>query len=241
MAQLTPLKCPCCDAPLTPPEGRGQFYCQFCGTPVSRPQAPPRSEADDSYVDEPQPAVAIPEKIEVEELGSDLRIAWRWFNWSVLFLIPFCIAWNAFLIGWYSIAFSDNGPPGAFRFIMMVFPLAHVAVGLGLLYACLLMLFNQTIIRISYGNMSIHHGPIPAPGNRTIPVDDIDQLYIKHKRSQGKNGTSHQYPLLARLKSGQEVNLLPRHSELDVSRAVEHLVESHLGIENRRVAGEHRD
>ena len=35
MPQPTALKCPCCDAPLTAPEGRGQFFCQFCGTPVT--------------------------------------------------------------------------------------------------------------------------------------------------------------------------------------------------------------
>lgn len=239
MSQLTPLKCPCCDAPLTAPEGRGQFFCQFCGTPVTIPASP---NSADSATSGPKPAVAIPEKLNVEEYGGELRITWKWFNWAVLFLVPFCIAWNSFLFGWYSMAFSDHGPPGGMKIIMVLFPIGHLAVGLGLLYACLVMLLNRTTIRVAFGEMSIRHGPIPAPGNRTIPADDIDQLYVRHQRTTGKNGNmSHAYPLLARLKSGHQVKLLPKNSDLDVARAVEQLVESHLNIRDEPVPGEHRD
>lgn len=232
------LKCPACDAPLSAPDGRGQFYCQFCGTPVTVPSL--SSAQQSTSVDEPKPAVAIPEKLQVEEWGDELRISWRWFQLAGLFLIPFCIAWNAFLIGWYSMAFSDIGPPGPMKFIMLVFPLAHVAVGLGLLYACLVLLFNSTSIRVAQGRLEIRHGPIPAPGNRIVSVDDIEQLYVKHERHPGKNSTTHQYPLLARLKSGQQIKLLPKISDLDVSRAVEQLIEAHLRIEDNSVPGEHR-
>jgi hypothetical protein len=240
MPEPTALKCPCCDAPLTAPEGRGHFFCQFCGTPVT---IPGRTGSDESGDDDsgPKPAIAIPEKLQVEDFGGELRITWKWFSWIILFLGPFCIAWNAFLIGWYSMAVSDHGPPGAMKFIMLIFPVAHVAVGLGLAYFCLALLINRTTVRVAFGEMSIRHGPLPAPGNRTIPADDIDQLYVKHQMSSGKNGsTSHTYPLLARLKSGQEIKLLPRNSDVDVSRAVEQLVETHLSIRDEAVAGEHR-
>ena len=176
----------------------------------------------------------------MEEYGGELRISWGWFQWSALFLIPFCIAWNAFLIGWYSMAMGDHGPPGAMKFVMLVFPLAHVAVGLGLFYGCLLMLVNSTTVRVMFGQFEIRHGPIPYPGNRTISVDDIDQLYVKHERNVGKDSTSHNYPLLARLKSGQEIKLLPHNGEVEVARAVEQLVENHLNIKDQHVPGEHR-
>lgn len=237
MPQPTPLKCPCCDAPLTPPEGRGQFYCQFCGTPVTFP-----GSNDLSGPVGPKPAVAIPEKLRVEDLGGELRITWRWFSWAVFLLVPFCIAWNGFLIGWYGIAFSDVGPPGPMKFIMLIFPIAHVAVGLGLLYACLLMFFNSTLVRVSFGELEIRSGPLPVPGNRRIPLDEIAQLYVRHDQKKGSEGnTSHTYPLLARLKDGQEVPLLPRNSELAVARALEQLVEEHLGIRDEPVPGEFRD
>jgi hypothetical protein len=159
----------------------------------------------------------------------------------VLFLIPFCIAWNAFLVGWYSMAVS-NGPGGGMQIIMLLFPIAHVAVGLGLLYFCLLVLFNRTVVRVSYGELELTHGPLPVPGNHRVPVDEIAQLYIRHEHKQGNQGsTSHTYPLIARLKSGQDLKLLPTNSELNVARALEQLVEEHLGIRDEPVAGEHRD
>lgn len=235
MAIPIALTCPACDAPLSVPEGRGQFYCQFCGTPVTLPAN--SAMKDPSRLK--KAAVAIPEKLQVAEFGGDLRISWPWFQWTGLFLIPFCIAWNAFLIGWYSMALSDFGPPGGMKIIMLVFPIAHVAVGIGLLYACLVLLLNRTTIHITFGELIIRHGPIPAIGNRTISVDEIEQLYVKHERNQGREHTSHNYPLLARLKSGEEVKLLPRNSEVDVARAVEQLVEAHLNIRDQSVDGEH--
>jgi len=239
MAKPIALKCPSCDAPLTAPPGRGQFYCQFCGTPVVIPKAE-ESNVSKHRGSSKKRAVAIPEKLRVEDYGGELRITWSWFQWAGLFLIPFCIAWNAFLIGWYSIAMAGEGLPWGMKFIMLIFPIAHVAVGLGLLYTCLVLLMNRTTVRITFGELRISHGPIPAPGNRKISVDDIDQLYVKHERQQKNDSTSHNYPLIARLKSGQEIKLLPRNNEVDVARAVEQLVENHLNIQDQLTAGEYR-
>ncbi len=236
MPEPTALKCPCCDAPLSVPEGRGQFFCQFCGTPVT---VPARSAGDRAG---PKRGVAIPEKLQVQELGGELRISWRWFSPVVLFLIPFCLAWNAFLVGWYTLALGGLSEMGGFAIIMILFPIAHVAVGIGLIYVCLVLLLNHTTVRVAQGEMSIRHGPIPAPGNRRIAADDVEQLYVRHEReTRSKGGESHVYPLLARLRSGKEIKLLPRNSEVEVARAVEQLVETHLRIEDAPVAGEHRD
>lgn len=241
MAQPTPLKCPCCDAPLTPPEGRGQFYCQFCGTPVAIPARQPDSPEDAPFSG-PKPAVPVPDQLCVEERGGELRITWRWFTWGVLFLIPFCIAWNAFLVGWYSMAAGGHGAPGGMQIIMLLFPIGHVAVGLGLLYVCLLLILNRTVIRVSYGELELRHGPLPVPGNRRVPADEIAQLYVGHERQPRRNGdSSHAYPLIARLKSGQQLKLLPRNTQLDIARALEQLVEEHLGIRDEPVAGEYRE
>lgn len=184
----------------------------------------------------------IPSKVRVEEFGNDLRLSWSWFSPVALFLIPFCIGWNAFLIFWYSIALSDDGPPGAFRWIMLVFPIAHVAVGIGLLYACLTMLFNRTVVWIRSGQLTVRHGPIPSWGNHTVFVDDLEQLFVRHSTHRTKNGgMSHNYKLCALLRTGRELELLPCQTEAALARGVEHLVESHLGIEDRRIKGEHRD
>jgi len=239
MPKPVAFKCSNCNAPLSAPTGRGQFYCQFCGASLTIPK-PPRSAESEST--DPKPLVAIPENLRVEELGRDLRISWRWFRWPIIMLVPFCIAWNSFLVGWYSMAFSGDGPPGAFKLVFLIFPIGHVAVGLGLLYACLVGILNRTTIEIARNEISVRHGPIPAGRNRTIPVGEIIQLYVKREQNlRNKNSPHGSYPLVAQLASGREVKLLPRNSELDVAQAVEQLVESHLNIEDQSVRGEHRD
>jgi hypothetical protein len=234
------LDCPNCDAPLQAPEGREQIFCQFCGTPVVVQRAP-RLKSDREAPPE-DVSVPIPAKLSIEDHGDELTISWRWFSWAVLFLIPFCIAWNAFLIGWYSMAVAFDGlMPGPMQIVFLVFPLGHVAVGLGLLYAVLVMLFNRTTIGVRHGELSVRHGPIFFPGSQTHSVDDIEQLYCTQETSRGnKQGSVHyKHSLMLKLKSGRAVKLLSSTSDYEVARAVEHLVEKRLGVENVRVAGEH--
>lgn len=50
--------------------------------------------------------------------------------------------------------------------------------------------------------------------------------------------TLHSCLILARLKSGREVKLLPENSELEVTRAVEQLVEAHPKICDEAPPGE---
>ncbi len=233
------LKCPNCNAPLSVPEDQPRFFCQFCGTPVIlsealRPQPEPSAAGNSDRL-----TVPIPDHLHVEEFGNELTISWRWFSWIVLFLIPFCIAWNAFLIGWYSLA-SGAGMPGPMRIIFLVFPLAHVAVGLGLAYTVLTLLFNRTTVRVLQGELSVRYGPLYFPGGRRIAVDDIDQIYCQEKAHQGARGQQAgvQYQVMARLKSGRSVTLLSWNHDLEVARAVEQLLEDHLQIKNRLVAGE---
>jgi DNA-directed RNA polymerase subunit RPC12/RpoP len=247
MPEMLALNCPNCKAPLEVPDNRQRYFCQFCGTPVlvleRASAAAPREQSTDESRRHAKGAVAIPEKLRIEELGDELTLSWSWFNWAVAFLIPFCIAWNGFLVGWYSMAshMGDAGMPGPMKIIFLVFPIGHVAVGLGLLYACLAMLFNRTTIRVGRGQLAVKHGPIYFPGGRTVPVDDIEQLYCTREfraGSKGDNGPRHE--LSAKLKSGRSIKLLPGNMDADVIQAVEHLVEKHLGIEDRAVPGEAR-
>lgn len=242
MSQPIALMCPNCDAPLNTPPGRDQFFCQYCGTSVAVPATDSSEDTGDASTRAPKPAVAIPNKLRIEDLGSELIISWRWFTWAVLFLIPFCIAWNSFLIGWYSMlgGIGDDGPPLGFRLIFYVFPIGHVAVGVGLFYFCLVSLFNRTTVRVGRGELCVAHGPFYWPGRLRIPVDNIKQLYCTHKKRTDSDGdTTHQYTLTAQLGSGRAVKLVP-NSELEVIQAVEQLVEKYLGIVDGPVRGEHR-
>lgn len=118
---------------------------------------------------------AIPEKIAVEDTGSQVCFRWRWYSWSIWFLVFFCITWDSFLIFWYSLAIVNPGMPWLF----FVFPIAHVAVGIGLTYYTLAALFNSTTVTVDHEAVRIRHGPIPWPGNVTLPVEEIMRLHVE--------------------------------------------------------------
>lgn len=245
MPRLIAIKCPSCNAPLETPEDRPSFFCQFCGTPVVVEEALRRESAaavTPQSGDGPKPSVPIPEKLHVEDLGGELTIWWRWYNPVVFFLIPFAIAWNGFLVGWYTLAGGmPDFMPGPMKLIFLLFPLGHVAVGLGLAYGILVLLVNRTTVRVRHGELSLKHGPVYFPGSRTISVDDIEQLYCSQELSTGGKGKPGiKFPLNVQLKSGRKLVLLANNTESEVAAAVEQLVERHLGIRDRRVAGEHQ-
>lgn len=237
MDRMIALKCPSCHGPLQVPADRERIFCQFCGASVVLAEALGRGAPRQT---EPGPRssevrVAIPEHLHIQDLGGELTIGYRWFHWGVLFLIPFCIAWNAFLVGWYAMAGQMEGMPAPLRIVFLVFPIGHVAVGLGLIYAVLTMLFNRTTIRVRHGALDIRHGPIFFPGSRSISVDELDQLYCRSEPCRTSKGGSQSTWLYARLKNGAAIKLLRCMEGGDVLRAVEQLVEQHLGIRDEQV------
>lgn len=77
-----------------------------------------------------RPQVALPPGIEVIDLGGELTLLRRWFSWKYAFLAVFCLFWNGFLVVWYTLALSAEETP----VLMLVFPILHVAAGVGLSY-----------------------------------------------------------------------------------------------------------
>ncbi|MEZ6057336.1 MAG: hypothetical protein R3C01_11590 [Planctomycetaceae bacterium] len=243
------LKCPSCDGPLEIPEGRGMFYCQFCGTPVTVPReqidwhdagsSQSTSSASSSMPQGIKPVVAIPDKLRVEEFGDELTISWSWRSPILFFMVPFCLFWNGLLIVWYSIALFGNGPEGGMRFVFLLFPLIHVAVGLGLIYFVAALFLNRTTVSVNRDNLRLTHGPLPAPGNRVVSVDEMKQMYVRHVTNHSsKGGTTHTYPLSVLLRSGERIELLKQNTDVDLSRSLEQLIEKHLRIRDEPVPGE---
>ena len=185
------------------------------------------STRDESYH---KPLVDKPEKIKVERSGMVLTITRRWFAWSILPLLFFCVAWDSFLVFWYHIALTQNAP-----LIMIVFPIAHVAVGVGLTYTVLASFLNSTLIRIDHREIVIQHGPLPWPGNRVIAINDVEQLFCQEKKSS--KGIS-QYSLCAILKGGKRKELLPGLETPQQARFIEQQIEDFLRIKDRPVIGE---
>ncbi len=156
-----------------------------------------------------------------------LVITRRWFSPLHVFMLFFCLFWDGFLVLWYSIAVEGGAPVE-----MILFPLIHVGVGVGLTYSTLAGFLNRTVIRVADGMLSIRHGPLPWMGNRTIPTSDLRQLYIRRRVYRGKNGTSTKWELRADTTDDVTVKLLAGMASRDQAEYIEWAIEEHLGIED---------
>ncbi len=177
-----------------------------------------------------------PKKLDIYEDNNNLTITYKWFTPGVLFLLLFSLIWNAFLLVWIGAAIAGGAP------IMILFSVLHVAVGLGMGYTSLCGLLNKTIIDISYDQLNIVHRPIPWwKGNTKLSTTEIDQLYVKESKKNSKNGTaSYSYELRAKLKNGEDKNLLSIGSTDSAQiQQIEERLEQFIGINDYPVKGEY--
>lgn len=179
--------------------------------------------------------------MKLDEYGGTLLIFRRWFTPAAFFLAFFCAAWDSFLYFWYSTAFGEDGPPGAFRWIFIIFPLGHLAVGVGLTYFTLAVFLNRTTIRVEGGTLTVRHVPVPVPGAQTLSTDDLEQIYCRVAHRAGRHpGPTLRYEVVALTRKGGTVKILSGLENEEQALFIEQAVERHLGIEDRPVAGELR-
>ena len=182
-----------------------------------------------------RPKVAAPPRFSVDTFGSELEISRSWFSPGVFFLVFFCVIWDGFLVFWYSIAFTQDDVP----WIMILFPTLHLAVGVGLTYFVLCCFVNRTRIKVSMGQLTVRHGPLPWPGNYTLNSAEVEQLYCQSKFHNSKNGGRYTYEVHAVLLDGTKQKLVSGLDDPDQAIFIEQQLEDHLRIEDRRVPGEY--
>jgi hypothetical protein len=175
----------------------------------------------------------LPSRFQVEDRDGATRITWRWFTPVHLFLIFFCIAWDGFLLMWYGIALTAEAP-----LIAIVFPVAHVAAGVGLTYYTLTGLVNRTTVEVSRNQLTIRHHPLPWWGNREVTGRQFTQLYGEEIAKTNKGSTTYSYNLIALDREGRKVKLLSGLTEKDQVLYLEQALERRLGIEDAPVDGE---
>ena len=182
-----------------------------------------------------RPEVPIPPRYSLESLGSELEITRSWFSPAIFFLAFFCIVWDGFLVFWYGIAFSQADTP----WMMIIFPTLHLAVGVGMTYFVLCSFVNRTRIKVSMGQLTVRHGPLPWPGNYTMNSADVEQVYCQSKFHNGKNGGRFTYEVHAVLLDGTKQKLVSGLDDPDQAIFIEQQLEDHLSIKDRRVPGEY--
>jgi hypothetical protein len=179
--------------------------------------------------------VDMPTDYIVSMEGADLVLVRRWFSWKFVVLLFFCAVWDGFLAVWYTEAFRHNGP-----LIMVLFPVLHVAVGVGLTYFTIAGFLNRTKTRVNQAELSIRHYPLPWPGNRTLQRQEIDQLFCEEKMSSTRNGVSYSYGVSVVMPGGKRLKLVSGMDKPEDALFLEEKIEGYLGITDRPVAGEMR-
>jgi len=152
----------------------------------------------------------IPEGLDVLRSGDAVVIRRSWRTWAVLPIFLFLIFWFGFLGFWYYHAFTSRHPPLA----MLLFPLLHVAVGVGLAYFAISSLVNQTDVIVSTSRVRCVTGPLPWWGNQDLPAADIQGVNVRERRG---NKGSVSYALMYVDAANREHSLLstPRLEQAD--------------------------
>ena len=234
MANLITLTCPSCGASIRVSADNRSYLCEYCGNQHVfnfAPGSAPRAAA----VPPKRAFVPVPGSVQMQDDGQSLRITRRWFSLKYVPLAFFCVAWDAFLCFWYSMAFKIDAP-----WIMIVFPIGHLAVGVGLTYTTLAGFINHTVLEVTPKELSVWHDPLPWRGEITLPTRDVRQLYCtqKHKATGNGSGSTVQYQLVAITSDGRSHKLLSDLEDPDIPQYLEQQVEKWLHIEDRRIAGE---
>jgi hypothetical protein len=160
-----------------------------------------------------------------------LVIVRRWYNLGAWFLLVFAAIWLGILSRWYL-----NGPATLTTYL---FPLAHLAAGLGILYVAIAGFTNRTTIAVRGEQLSVRHGPLPWWGNKDVAVGDLAQLYTEEQVTESKGGPTRTYHLGAVLRDGGRVRLVANLEQPEQALWLEQRLEEHLGIADVPVLGEY--
>jgi hypothetical protein len=245
-SEIITLQCPSCGGRTEFSANAELLVCDYCGNkhifrlPDPTTGATPAGvlggssdQITDSALSSGEASMLRPRPGEVAlyKQADRLELSWRWFSWKYLPLAFFCIAWDSFLCFWYSVAFSMDAP-----WIMIVFPIAHLAVGVGLTYSTLAGFLNRSNVVVDPETFSVSHGPLPWFGNLRVPVSEVKQLYCKQK--PGKQNSGPNYQLSAILKDGRKKDLISNLDSPEVGSYMEHQIENWLELPDRPVRGE---
>jgi hypothetical protein len=178
--------------------GRAVTTCRACGSATTVHPSGPEAVRR-------RPKVLRPRHFSVRDDGTSLRIRYRWVWRKFTGPATMCLGWNSFVAAWYWLAIRA-GDRGMWLAIFICIP--HLAVGLFLVYATLAGLLNRTVIRATSESVRVWNGPVPWWGNRTLAVDQLEELSC-NKGWDGQEGRERSdYVVTARVKGGSQVELV---------------------------------
>lgn len=223
-----------------------QLDCKTCGTPIPAENINldraiakcTNCNAVFSFADRfpaatpPKLKVDRPENIQVTRSTNELTIVRKWFGPIFFFFAFFSVFWNGITWTFVLIAISTG------NYSMLAFISLHLVVGLGVLYYTAALLLNSTEIRVGRRYLSVKNSPLPFPGNCTVPVGRIEQVYCKEKISRGRN-RSVTYEIYAIAEQDRRQDIIKGLPSAEEAVFLEQEIERFLGIEDRPVRGEY--
>lgn len=183
-------------------------------------------------VTDPDALPPVPPKVVVTDDGMSRRLSFRWFGPGTILQGIFAIGWDTFLVFWYWNA-AFKGPIDWFG---VIFPVAHVAVGVYMKYRVLCELVNRTVIEVG-DVLRVSHGPFPWPGGVELPAVEVLAVFCVPVAFKGKTITV-SYTVKAATEEGPEVTLLSGLPTLPQAKFFEMKIERWLGLPPTPVAGE---
>jgi hypothetical protein len=227
------LQCGSCAATLAEKDvdgSRGLARCSFCGTLTDLGRRGEPGSAAAAFRERAE--IPMPRGFSLSR-GAGLVVVRRWFSPKFFFLLFFCLFWNGILVAMYAAALGGKAPPA-----FLLFPLIHVAIGVGLTYFTIAGFVNSTTVTASGGRLTVRHGPLPWAGNLDLGTAEVKQLFCTEKVTRGKNGPSYSYEVSYRGPGGETKTLLKGLDAPEQALFMEQRLEKHLRIEDRPVGGE---
>jgi hypothetical protein len=133
---------------------------------------------------------------------------------------------------------------GALAYYGFTFPpivvLASLFAGVGW-YCVLAYALNRTTIVADKTAIAVRHGPVPWPGNITVAVQDVAQIFVDEQiTTSGKGTRSYDFTVKYKARAGFERDLVNGPLHPYAARSIEATLETFLGIQNQAVRGEFR-
>lgn len=156
---------------------------------------------------------------------SPLTIQWRWYSPSVLMQVGFCVVWDGFLAFWYSSGLRNHAP-----WVMLLFPLLHVAVGVFLTFSTLQKLLNRSVVTVDGERLRCVSSPMPFSPNFAIAREQIVQITVEERRSTRRNGGSTLTYEVKVLDRSGKARRLASFDDAREAMYVERIVKERLGL-----------
>ncbi len=151
-----------------------------------------------------------------------------WFSMKIIPVVFFCIGWNVFLVFWYAMAFKTPSESG-YNLFAILFPIGHVAVGVGLAYYVISTFFNKTDLIISPDLVEVRTHPLPWTGNVKIRPDEIKGVLVRES-ADGYNKSNYRVMWVDR--SMKERRVFTSLEELDQANFIRDELAEILGVDN---------